>query len=62
VAAGVFLSVMMLLTVADVSVRAAFNVPIRGVYELIELLLAGTFFLALPAVVPARRARGRQRR
>jgi TRAP-type C4-dicarboxylate transport system permease small subunit len=41
---------MMLVTVADVVLRAAFNAPIRGVYELVELLLAGTFFLALPAV------------
>jgi TRAP-type C4-dicarboxylate transport system permease small subunit len=41
---------MMLLTVADVTLRAAFNAPVRGVYELVELLLAGVFFLALPAV------------
>ena len=41
---------MMLLTVVDVALRAAFNLPIRGTYELIELLLACTFFLALPAV------------
>ena len=40
----------MLLTVADVVLRAAFNRPIRGTFELIELLLACTFFLALPAV------------
>jgi TRAP-type C4-dicarboxylate transport system permease small subunit len=49
VAAG-FLAAMMLLTVADVTLRAFFNTPLRGTYELIELLLAGTFFLALPAV------------
>ena len=48
-AAG-FLAAMMLLTVADVTLRAAFNLPLRGVYELIELLLAATFFVALPAV------------
>jgi TRAP-type C4-dicarboxylate transport system permease small subunit len=41
---------MMLLTVADVTLRAVFNTPIRGIYELIELFLACTFFLALPAV------------
>jgi TRAP-type C4-dicarboxylate transport system permease small subunit len=41
---------MMLLTVADVTLRAFFNLPIRGTYELIELLLTGTFFVALPAV------------
>jgi TRAP-type C4-dicarboxylate transport system permease small subunit len=27
-----------------------FNIPIRGTYELIELLLTCTFFVALPAV------------
>ena len=48
--AGLFLAAMMLLTVADVVLRAAFNLPIRGMYELVELLLACTFFLALPAV------------
>ena len=40
---------MMLLTVADVVLRATVNRPIRGMYELVELLLACTFFLALPA-------------
>lgn len=45
-----FLAAMMLLTVADVTLRAFFNTPLRGTYELVELLLAGTFFLALPAV------------
>jgi TRAP-type C4-dicarboxylate transport system permease small subunit len=48
--AAVFLAAMLLLTVADVSLRAAFNYPIRGVYDLIELLLAATFFFALPCV------------
>jgi TRAP-type C4-dicarboxylate transport system permease small subunit len=48
--AAVCLAAMMLLTVADVTLRAFFNAPIRGVYELIELLLAYTFFVALPAV------------
>ena len=48
--AAVFLAAMMLLTVADVTLRTAFNLPLRGVYELIELLLAATFFVALPAV------------
>src|SRR5262245_33850331 len=46
--AAVFLAAMLLLTVADVVLRATFNLPIRGVYELVELLLAGTFFFALP--------------
>jgi len=41
---------MMLLTVADVVLRATTNRPIRGTFEIIELLLACTFFIALPAV------------
>jgi TRAP-type C4-dicarboxylate transport system permease small subunit len=40
----------MLLTVADVSLRAFFNKPINGTYELIELGLACAVFVALPAV------------
>ena len=40
---------MMLLTVADVVLRAATNRPIRGMFEIVELLLACTFFIALPA-------------
>lgn len=47
-AAG-FLAAMMLLTVADVALRDLFNAPIRGSLELVELLLACTFFVALPA-------------
>lgn len=41
---------MMLLTVADVVLRATANRPIRGMLEIVELLLACTFFVALPAV------------
>ena len=41
---------MMLLTVADVVLRAVFNRPIHGTFELIELCLACTIFVALPAV------------
>ena len=41
---------MMLLTVADVVLRATTNRPIRGMLEIVELLLACTFFVALPAV------------
>jgi TRAP-type C4-dicarboxylate transport system permease small subunit len=48
--AALFLAGMMLLTVADVVLRAFFNYPIRGVLELIELGLACTIFFALPAV------------
>jgi TRAP-type C4-dicarboxylate transport system permease small subunit len=48
--AAAFLAAMMLVTVADVVLRAVFNAPIRGTLEIVELLLACTFFLALPAV------------
>ena len=48
--AAVFLAAMMLLTVADVALRAFFNRPIHGTFELIELCLACTIFVALPAV------------
>ncbi|HVL36729.1 MAG TPA: TRAP transporter small permease [Burkholderiales bacterium] len=48
--AAVFLAGMMLLTVADVVLRSFFSYPIRGMLELIELGLACTIFLALPAV------------
>lgn len=41
---------MMLLTVADVALRTFLNRPIQGTYELIELGLACTIFIALPAV------------
>jgi len=46
----VFLAAMMLLTVADIVLRVAFKRPIQGTFELIELGLACTVFLALPAV------------
>lgn len=48
--AALFLFVIMMLTVGDVVLRSLFNQPLRGVYELIELLLAWAFFMALPAV------------
>lgn len=41
---------MMMITVADVILRAAMNYPIRGTLEIVELLLAASFFLALPAI------------
>ncbi len=47
--AALALAGMMMLTVVDVALRAFLNIPIRGTFELIELLLACTFFLALPA-------------
>jgi TRAP-type C4-dicarboxylate transport system permease small subunit len=48
--ASACLAAMMLLTVTDVVLRAVGNAPIRGTYELVELLLCATFFVALPAV------------
>jgi TRAP-type C4-dicarboxylate transport system permease small subunit len=48
--AAAALAATMMLTVADVSLRTFFGIPIRGVLELVELGLACTIFLALPAV------------
>src|SRR5579872_3204791 len=48
--AAVFLGAMLLLTVADVTLRAVIKVPIRGVYDLVELFLAAMFFISLPCV------------
>jgi TRAP-type C4-dicarboxylate transport system permease small subunit len=48
--AAAFLAAMVLLTVADVALRSFFGYPIRGMLELIELGLACTIFIALPAV------------
>src|SRR4051812_39584408 len=48
--AAVFLAGMVLLTVADIVLRTFFSYPIRGMLELIELGLACTIFVALPAV------------
>ena len=48
--AAVFLAAMLLITVADVTLRGVLNLPLRGVYELVELFLVATFFLALPCV------------
>lgn len=48
--AAIFLVAIMMLTVSDVVLRSFFNLPIRGIYELVELLLVWTFFMALPAV------------
>jgi TRAP-type C4-dicarboxylate transport system permease small subunit len=49
-AAATFLAAMMLLTVADVALRSFFSLPIQGMLELVELGLACTIFIALPAV------------
>ena len=47
--ASAALAAIMLLTVADVLLRAILNHPIRGTLEIVELLLACSFFVALPA-------------
>lgn len=41
---------MMLVVVADVALRAAFRLPVRGQLELVELMLGWMLFLALPGV------------
>lgn len=47
--AGACVAAMMLLTVVDIVLRALASKPIPGVFEIVELLLACSFFLALPA-------------
>jgi len=48
--AAIAVAGMMLITVADVVLRAVFNFPIRGTLEIVELMLACSFFLALPGI------------
>lgn len=48
--ASIFLVAMMGITVVDVILRDVFNTGIQGTLEIIELLLACTFFIALPAL------------
>lgn len=50
VVAGLFVAAMMLVTVVDVVLRDLFNTGIQGTLEIIELLLACAFFVALPAL------------
>ena len=47
---AIFLVAMMLITVADVALRALFNLPITGAYDLVQLFLVGTVFLSIPEV------------
>jgi TRAP-type C4-dicarboxylate transport system permease small subunit len=49
-ASGLFLVAMMMITVADVVLRAIFNLPITGTYDLVQLFLVGTVFLSIPDV------------
>jgi TRAP-type C4-dicarboxylate transport system permease small subunit len=47
---ALFLTAMMLITVVDVVLRAAFNLPVTGTYDLVQLFLVGTVFLSIPDV------------
>ncbi len=46
--AAVFLLAMVAVNVVDVGLRSAFNAPIFGTYEIVELFLAAVAFLAIP--------------
>lgn len=50
VVAGLFLAAMMIVTVVDVVLRDVFNTGIQGTLEIVELLLACSFFVGLPAL------------
>lgn len=50
VAASVILLAMMLLTVVDVVARYVFNRPVRGAFEVTELMLLILIFAGLPLV------------
>ena len=47
---ALFLAAMMLVTVTDVVLRALFNLPVTGTYDLVQLFLVGTVFLSIPDV------------
>lgn len=47
---ALFLAAMMLITIADVTLRAVANLPITGTYDLVQLFLVGTIFLSIPDV------------
>ena len=46
-ASAFFLAAMMMITVADVSLRTLFNIPIFGTFDLVEIFLVALVFLAL---------------
>ena len=48
-AAAAFLIVMMMVTVADVVLRSLFNIPVFGTFDIVELMMVATIFLAVPA-------------
>lgn len=52
--AGMCLAAIMGLTAADVIGRYLFNAPLKGAYEMTQLLLAAMIFSALPAVAQRR--------
>lgn len=45
------LVIMMMMTVADVFMRYVFNAPISGTYDLVEICLLVSVYLALPSVL-----------
>jgi TRAP-type C4-dicarboxylate transport system permease small subunit len=47
---ALFLVAMMMITVADVIMRAVLDLPITGAYDLVQLFLVGTVFLSIPEV------------
>ncbi len=47
---AIFLAAMMMITVIDVILRAVFNLPVTGTYDLVQLFLVGTVFLSIPDV------------
>jgi len=49
-ASAACLIAMMMITVADVTMRAVFNRPIAGTYDLVQFFLVGIVFLNLPTV------------
>lgn len=51
IASSLALLTMMFLTGADVIARYVFNAPIRGAYELIEMLMVAFVYLAMPLAV-----------
>lgn len=53
--AGLALCVMMLVVVGDVVLRAAFNTPVKGAYDVVSIALLVMVMFGLPPVVAARR-------
>lgn len=49
-AAAVVLATLALLTVVDVGGRYLFNHPVRGAYEVVEILMGALIFTALPVI------------